>query len=94
MKRGPKPSLDHKKLHAEMLALQEQIQPFTPTIRELANAWGYRSTSTVRFTLDQLVEKGFVITRELNSKTSYYALPKPIPPYLAILMDQVGNVSR
>jgi len=62
--------------HGRMLEFQDQIKPFTPTIRELVDLWGVRSTSAAAYILERLVDHGLVITRSHGDvKDSYYAIP-------------------
>jgi hypothetical protein len=60
--------------HQKMLEYQEQIAPFTPTIRELQELWGLSSTSVTLTTLRYLVGMRHVITRRHGKLDRYYAV--------------------
>ncbi len=64
--------------HEQMLKFQEEIFPFTPTIRELMKAWNVGSTSVARNTLHELVDRGLVVTRMCGSAMHYYAVEEPM----------------
>lgn len=66
--------LELKDRHQKLLDYQEEIFPFTPTIREIQEVWEMNSTAPVRYTLDKLVELESVLTRTHGSKTQYYAI--------------------
>lgn len=57
-----------------MLVLQDEIRPFTPTVRELMEVWNLSSTSAVHRTLAELEEAGLVITRKRGARSKYYAV--------------------
>ena len=60
--------------HKQMLEYQKQIAPFTPTIRDLMEIWGLKSTSIVKETLSKMAKRGLVIRRERGAKHAYYAV--------------------
>jgi len=66
----------HVKRWAAMRIHQKRIQPFVPTIRELADLWGV-GLSTAHNTLQVLVyEKELVMARKTGHTLSqYYAVP-------------------
>lgn len=68
----------YRERHQKMLDLQDEIRPFTPTVRELMEAWGLNSTSVVHRTLTKLEESGLVITREMGPGKKYYAIEQAI----------------
>lgn len=59
--------------HAKMLDLQEDIYPFTPTLRELQELWNLNTTSAVRRSLEYMVELDIVSFRLRGVKRYYYA---------------------
>lgn len=61
----------HKR-HQKMLAYQETIKPFTPTVRELKRVWKVSSLHTAGRTLARLVEMGLVLRRKKYN--GYYAV--------------------
>lgn len=62
--------------HKKMVAYQEQIKPFTPSVRELVEVWGVHSTCAATSTLQRLEKSGLVISRSMGSKKYYYAVEK------------------
>ena len=62
--------------HQKMLAFQQEIKPFVPTLRELATLWGDKSTSVVRYYLDKMVAAELAISRSRGKYHSYYAVTK------------------
>jgi hypothetical protein len=63
------------KRHRMMLEFQEQIKPFTPTVRELMELWGVNTTSAVCLALGRMEELGIVVTRRHGERQdSYYAI--------------------
>jgi Fic family protein len=69
--------LSHQELeirHTKLLDYQASISPFTATLREMQDVWGMGSTATVRYTLEVLVELGFVVKRTKGKTTQYYAV--------------------
>ena len=59
--------------HLSMLRLQKS-SPFPPTIRELQKAWKLNTTSAVHLTLQHMVERELVTTKQSGNKTYYYAV--------------------
>lgn len=70
--RALEPALDEIfiKRHTLMLEFQEEIKPFTPTIRELADIWKLKSASVASYTLKVLEIAGLVV----KSGHEYYAI--------------------
>lgn len=69
-------SIDEKKLmdrYKSMVKYQNEISPFTPTIRELQSLWGLNTTSAVALCLKNLVKKGYVISRLKGNSKNYFA---------------------
>jgi hypothetical protein len=60
--------------HQAMLELQEQIAPFTPSIRDVMTAWGLSSTSSTLYVLGLLVRDGLCKTMSVGKVTRYYAV--------------------
>lgn len=60
--------------HRQMLALQRDIKPFTPTIRELMVTWDYKTLSAVHYMLQQLHVRGLVVTRAAGTYLRYFAV--------------------
>lgn len=63
--------------HREMLAYQEKIKPFTPTMRELKAVWNLQSTNSVRGVLGNLAERGLVKTRVRGKIYDVYYAVEP-----------------
>mgnify|MGYP000465852248 CR=1 FL=1 len=64
-----------KNRHGVMLRYQDEISPFTPTMRELGHIWGIRTTSHTSYVLNNMLKNGMVITRKVgNRKKVYYAV--------------------
>lgn len=59
------------KLARRMKALQDDTAPLTPTVRQVAAAWGISSTGHARHLLDRLLHEGFV-ERIWRGKKSYW----------------------
>ena len=80
MKRGRrKGSLDKEKMmmrYEYMLFHQNEIYPFTPTIRVLRDLWGLKTTSSVHSTLKNLEELGYVVSRKNGKTKKYFAVKK------------------
>lgn len=64
----------HLRRHKQMLKFQEEIKPFTPTIRELVSLWGLKTTSATHATIRYLVNCGYVIERRIGDEHKYYAV--------------------
>jgi DNA-binding MarR family transcriptional regulator len=67
---------DLNKRHQEMLAFQDKIHPFTPTLAELMEVWHLSTKSAVVYVLKKLVERGLCVTRgnKVGKYTRYYAV--------------------
>jgi len=60
--------------YEKMLAYQEKIKPFTPTIKELCEVWGLHTTSSVHIVLRRLEKDGRVVSRLRGPIKHYYAI--------------------
>ena len=60
--------------HKRMLEYQDEIYPFTPSVKELMEVWELRTTSAVHLTLCHLVEMGLCVKRGDGNARSVHAL--------------------
>lgn len=60
--------------YEKMLAYQEEIKSFTPTIKELCVVWGLQTTSSVHLVLKRLEKDGRVVSRLRGEIKHYYAV--------------------
>lgn len=60
--------------HLQLMEYQEEIYPFTATLREIQDVWKMGSLASVRYTLDKLFELDSVKIRKHNKKQHYYAV--------------------
>lgn len=70
-------TVDQAKLsarHAAMLEYQKKIAPFTPTLRELVELWGMRSTDNAARVIERLERDGRAVSRVHGKTKSYYAI--------------------
>lgn len=58
-----------------MIAYQECIKPFTPSVRDMVEQWAVNSTAHAAFILKKLVKLGLVTTRKRGQAgQQYYAI--------------------
>lgn len=66
----------HFERYRRMLEFQEEIKPFTPTIRELMELWKLSSSSAVMYSLRRIGQMGLLLEREYGKTTRYYAVKR------------------
>jgi len=67
-----------REMHLQMLDWQRANAPWTPTVQELTDLWGYTSKNTASKILEQMCELGWILERRRYrgglAFRQYYAL--------------------
>lgn len=68
--------LMYEERYEKMVEFQEEIKPFTPTVRDFSTVWGLSGTSPALACIKQMIKRGMIVFRETGEKKGrkqYYA---------------------